>query len=204
MKHRVHLFSFVRCQSAQGPRRTGGDFSAPSKLVSEKQVQKVETASKCSLITKSSGLLWCVSANPLATWLRSAIRSTNGLDNAALSCSLHVPVQPIGASRPHSRYVSCVFALSRANPRSERQVQGQDSRSEPSAVPGLEPPRRGLRVSGAVCVAMRRSSLASLPDRDARARVPVHGELQKLAQSGGFEALIPSPECVTSSSYSFI
>src|SRR5215468_1364647 len=88
MKHRVHLFSFVRCQSAQGPRRTGGDFSAPSKLVSEKQVQKVETASKCSLITKSSGLLWCVSANPLATWLRSANRSTNGLDNAALSCSL--------------------------------------------------------------------------------------------------------------------
>src|SRR5262249_42068485 len=33
---------------------------------------------------------------------------------------------------------------------------------------------------------------------------PVHGELQKLAQSGGFDALIPSPECATSSSYSFI
>jgi hypothetical protein len=29
---------------------------------------------------------------------------------------------------------------------------------------------------------------------------PVHGELQKLAQSGGFDALIPSPECATPSS----
>ena len=27
----------------------------------------------------------------------------------------------------------------------------------------------------------------------------VHGELQKLARSGGFDALIPSPECATSS-----
>jgi hypothetical protein len=25
----------------------------------------------------------------------------------------------------------------------------------------------------------------------------VHGELEKLAQSGGFDALIPSPECAT-------
>jgi hypothetical protein len=37
-----------------------------------------------------------------------------------------------------------------------------------------------------------------------RAREPVHGELQKLAQSGGSNALIASPECATSSSYSFI
>ena len=34
--------------------------------------------------------------------------------------------------------------------------------------------------------------------------LPVHGELQELAQSGGFDDLIPSPECATSSSYSFI